>query len=128
MLALRQQTRAIGPSHSGATLRLISPAAVAPNVAAMSEAKPSRYLEELALTVVQVSGRGGVFRIHCLACDRRREIEARSLPGRYADRTVGSLTFSCTPCRRARRKYSIHPPGFDAWHEIVWPGEDSPAA
>lgn len=121
MLALRQQTRAIGPSHSGATLRLISLAATTPNVAAMSQADARRYSEERALTVVQVSGRGGTFRVHCMACNRQRDLEARALPGRYADRTVGSLVFSCTPCRRGRRKMSIHPAGFDTWHEVIWP-------
>jgi len=87
----------------------------------MSEAEAKRYREERDLTVVQVAGRGGTFRVHCMPCDRHRDIAARSLPGRYADRTVASLQFSCTPCRRARRKMSIHPPGFDTWHEILWP-------
>jgi len=87
----------------------------------MSEADARRYREDLALTVVQVAAGGGTFRAHCLACRRQHDIDARSLPARYADRPVGSLTFSCTPCRRARRKTSIHPPGFDTWLEVVWP-------
>lgn len=89
----------------------------------MSEAAARRYSEERAIRVVQVAARGGTFRVQCLACNRRRDIAARNLPGRYADRTVGSLVFSCTPCRRGRRRMSIHPPGFDTWHEILWPEE-----
>lgn len=82
-----------------------------------------RYREMQELTVVQVAARGDTLRVHCMACGRQRDVPARSLPGRYADRPVASLTFSCTPCRRTGRKRSIHPAGFDTWHEILWPAD-----
>lgn len=88
-----------------------------------SNREARRYREMQELTVVQVAARGDTIRVHCMACRRQRDVPARSLPGRYADRTVASLQFSCTPCRQARRKFSIGPAGLDTWHEILWPAD-----
>ena len=92
-------------------------------MAGRSDRELRRYRELQEITVVQAAVRGDTIRVHCLACRRHRDIVAKALPGRYADRTVGSLSFSCTPCQEGRRRFSTHPAGKDTWHEILWPDD-----
>lgn len=74
-------------------------------------------------TVAQAIALGYRLKVKCLACDRSRPVELRKLPAMHADTILDNLPLSCTPCKRARRKMSIHPAGRDVYVSVIFPGE-----
>ena len=83
-----------------------------------------RYRELREITVARSAARGDMLRIHCLACQRTKDILSARLVDRHGDKLLSELSFSCSDCvRRGRRLSGSKPPGTDTWHEVLWPDD-----
>lgn len=90
----------------------------------MSEREGRRYREMKEITVAALARRGDRLRVHCLDCNRAREIEPASLIAAHGNKLVADLQFTCSPCqRRGRRGVGTKSPGRATWHEILWPDD-----
>jgi hypothetical protein len=90
----------------------------------MSDREARRFRECSTLTVAQVAARGDWLRLHCLDCQRERDIEARRLVRHNGHKIVATLKPVCASCQRWGRKgVGLHKPGRRTYLEILWPDD-----